>query len=370
MVMTVVIILVNYPWYAVCADLFASSMVRLAALLGWELPGAAHPLLGLACVLLGSLLALQGPGAMTRVTRILVPLLLAVGGLVVVVGFRAVPFQAIWDYRPAERAGDALSYILSIEANFAFVITLVGGMAGVPRLVRSERAGFWAGVLGQGAAGSFFVVVGAVMAIAMRHVTGEMAEDPTLMLAVLAAPAMALCSLLLVAFANIGTQAVGGYLYGVMLKSAFRTASYRGIVLLLAAYAGALVLWGGVVEYFGSFLTLSACIYAPLAALLFTDFFLVRRQRLALRSAYGLPGYTAYRYSGGFNWVGLLCVAAGVALSLAVYDPVGGVVRCPALFVFTPTGLSFLETGALYWLLSCVPPIRRYLLRDRGEITV
>lgn len=370
MVMTVVIILVNYPWYAVCADLFASSMVRLAALMGWELPGAVHPLLGLFCVLLGTGMALRGPGAMTKVTRILVPLLLAVGVLVVVVGFRAVPFRAIWDYRPAEGGGNSFSYLLSIEANFAFVITLVGGMAGVPRLVRNERAGFWAGVLGQGAAGSFFVVVGAVMAIAMGHVTGEMVEDPTLMLAVLAAPAMALCSLLLVAFANIGTQAVGAYLYGVMLKSAFRTASYRGIVLLLAVYAGGLVLWGGVVEYFGSFLTLSACIYAPLAALLFTDFFLVRRQRLALRSAYGLPGYTAYQYSGGFNWVGLGCVVAGVALSLAVYDPVGGVVRCKTLFVLTPTGLSFLGTGALYGLLSCVPPIRRYLLQDRGELTV
>lgn len=370
MVMTVVIIVVNYPWYAVCADLFASSMVRLAALLGLELPGGVHTLLGLACVLLGTLLALRGPKAMTGVTRVLVPLLLAVGALVVIVGFRAVPFQMIWDYRPAERGEGALSYLVSIEANFAFVITLVGGMAGVPRLVRSERAGFWAGVLGQGAAGSFFVVIGAVMAIAMQIVTGEMVEDPTMMLAVLAAPAMALCSLLLVAFANIGTQAVGAYLYGVMLKSAFRTASYRIILLILAAYACSLVLWGGVVEYFGSFLTLSACIYAPLAALLFADFFLVRRQRLALRSAFGLPGYEAYRYTRGFNWVGLLCVAAGVALSLAVYDPVAGVVRCRALFTLTPTGLSFLGTGALYWLLSRIPPIRRYLLQDRGEVTV
>lgn len=259
---------------------------------------------------------------------------------------------------------------MSIEANFAFVITLVGGMAGVPRLTRSERSGFWAGVLGQGAAGSFFVVVGAVMAIATGHVTGQMVEDPTLMLAVLAAPAMALCSLLLVAFANIGTQAVGAYLYGVMLKSAFRTAGYRVILLILTVYACGLVLWGGVVDYFGSFLTLSASIYAPLAALLFTDFFLVRRQKLALRSAYGLPGYTAYRYTDGFNWVGLACVAAGVVLSLAVYDPVSGTVRCALLFVLTPTGLSFLGTGLLYALLSYVPPIRRYLLRDRGEITV
>ena len=197
-----------------------------------------------------------------------------------------------------------------------------------------------------------------------------MVEDPTLMLATLAAPAMALCSLLLVAFANIGTQAVGAYLYGVMLKSAFRTARYQMLLLLLAAYACILVLWGGVVEYFGSFLTLGACIYAPLAALLFTDFFLVRRQRLALRSAFGLPGHTAYQYSGGFNWVGMGCVAAGVALSLAVYDPVAGTVRCPLLFTLTPTGLSFLGTGVLYWLLSCIPPIRRYLLRDRSEVSI
>ena len=371
MVMTVVIILVNYPWYAVCADLFASSMLHLARLLGLTPPHWLHPLLGLGCVLLGTLLALRGPGAMTRVTRVLVPLLLAVGVLVIAVGFRAVPIQVIWDYRPAGPHQDfGLNYLISIEANFAFVITLVGGMAGVPRLVRSERAGFWAGVLGQGAAGSLFVVVGAVMAIAMRHVTGEMTEDPTRMLATPAAPTMALCSLLLVAFANIGTQAVGAYLYGVMLKSAFRTARYQVLLLLLAAYACILVLWGGVVEHFGSFLTLGSCIYAPLAALLFTDFFLVRRQRLALRSAFGLPGCSAYQYSGGFNWVGLACVAAGVALSLAVYDPVSGTVRCSLLFTLTPTGLSFLGTGALYWLLSRLPPIRSYLLRDRNEVSI
>ena len=109
---------------------------------------------------------------------------------------------------------------------------------------------------------------------------------------------------------------------------------------------------------------------APLAALLFTDFFLVRRQRVDLRSAFGLPGYQAYHYTGGFNWVGLACVAAGVALSLAVYDPVSGTVRCPALFTLTPTGLSFLGTGVFYVVLSRIPPIRRYLLRDRKEVTV
>ncbi len=365
-VMTVVIILINFPWYAVCADLFASSMGNLAALFGVTLPDFALLALRLLCVAIGTAIAYKGIGAITHTTRILVPLLLALGGLVVIVGFTKVPFDVIWNYKP----DSIVPYIISIEANFAFVITLVGGMGEVPRLAKKENAGFWAGVIGQGVSGSFFVVVGAVMAIAMQYVTGEMIDDPTLMLAALSVPALALSSLLLVAFANIGTQAVGSYIYGVMLKSSFKRADYRTLIIILALYAGLLCVWGKIVEYFGSFLTISACIYAPLAALLFTDFFFVRKQKLALRSAFGLNGYNAYNYTHGINWIGLLCVAAGVAMSLLVYNPVTGEIHCMPLFRLTPTGFSFLGTGLLYLLLSLVPPVRKYILADRDEITV
>lgn len=368
-IMAVVIIAINFPWYAVCADLFASSMRHLLELFGVMLPSACHLPLALLCVLAGTLLAYRGVATITWATRLLVPLLLAVGIMVVVVGFRAVPAEAIWDYYPADTGySDTLTpYIVSIEANFAFVITLVGGMAAIPRMARTERGGYWAGVLGQGLSGSLFVVVGAVMAIAMRYITGEMVEDPTRMLATLSTPVMACGSLLLVAFANIGTQAVGSYTYGVMLKSSFPRLDYRLLILLLAGYVGLLCVWGKITTYFGSFLTISACVYAPLAALLFTDFFLVRRQKVSLRSSFALSGNRAYH---GINAIGFFCVAAGVAMSLCVYNPVSGVVHNRLLFRLTPTGLSFLGTGALYYLLSRVPPIRRYLLRDRSEITI
>ncbi|MDR2486893.1 MAG: cytosine permease [Clostridiales Family XIII bacterium] len=253
---------------------------------------------------------------------------------------------------------------MSIEANFAFVITLVGGMAGVPRLARTERAGYWAGVLGQGVSGSLFVVAGAVMSIAMQHATGEATDDPTRMLATLAIPALGLCSLLLVAFANIGTQAVGLYLYGITLKTSFRKADYRALVLILASYVAALCFWGRIVEHFGAFLTVTACVYAPLAALLFADFFIVRRQRVSLRDAFGLPGRSAYHYTNGFNLVGIFCILFGVSVSLAIYDPVHAVVRMQALFPLTPTGASFVATALLYCVLSHVPVIRRYLFQD------
>lgn len=365
-VMTVIIILINFPWYAVCCELFASSMNNLFALFGITLPEGSHLLLGLFCVVAGSFIAYRGVTMITWTTRILVPLLLLVGVLVVVVGFTSVPAEVIWNYKPQNTGyeNSIIPYILSIEANFAFVITLVGGMAEIPRLCKSEKGGYYAGVLGQGLAGSFFVVVGAVMAIAMQYVTGQMVDDPTLMMATLSVPALGLTSLLLVAFANIGTQAVGSYLYGVMLKSSFKKADYRLLVVILGIYVGGLCAWGKIVEYFGTFLTISACIYAPLAALLFTDFFFVRKQRIDLKSAYEVEGHNAYQYTKGYNIVGFLCLVVGSLFSLAVYNPVTGEIHNSFLFMLTPTGGSFIITCVLYYLLCKLPWVRRYVRKD------
>jgi NCS1 family nucleobase:cation symporter-1 len=385
LIISVVIIIINYPWYAVSAEMFASSMSNLAGLFGVDLPGGAHLALALFCVILGTAIAYKGIHAMTLTTRILVPLLFAVGVMVVIVGFTAVPFDVIWNYHPAASGagtagtgtgaasgsgGNIIPYIVSVEANFAFAMTLVGGMAEMPRLTRTERSAFWSGVFAQGLSGSFFVTIGAIMSIAMQYVTHEMIDDPTLMLATLTTPAMAFSSLLLVAFANIGTQTVGSYIYGVVLKSSFTKADYRIIIVILAAYVSLLCVWGKITEYFGSFLTISACIYAPLAALLFVDFFLVRKQKISLRSAFRLPGYHAYDYPLGINLLGFICIAAGVVMSLAIYNPVSGEVHNMFLFHLTPTGASFLGTGILYYALCRLPAVRRRMLRDRSEITV
>lgn len=364
-VVTVIIILINYPWYAICADLFASSLTNLASVFGITLPSYAHIILALVCVLLGTFIAYRGVGAITWTTRLLVPLLLLVGVFVIIIGFSAVSFDVIWNYVPDNPVPNA--YGLSIEANFAFVITLIGGMAGIPRLTKTERSGYWAGVLGQGVSGSLFVVVGAVMAIAMQYTTGQITEDPTVMLATLTTPVLALFSLLLVAFANVGTQATGSYLYGLMLKSSFKKMKYHTLILILAAYVSALTIWGGVNKYFGSFLTMCACIYAPLAALLFSDFFFVRKQQISLRSAYEIPGYNAYNYTNGFNIVGLVCLVAGALFSLSIYNPVTGKIYNEFLFRFTPTGASFIGTCLLYYVMSKIPLTRKYMLRDGAE---
>ena len=206
------------------------------------------------------------------------------------------------------------------------------------------------------------------MAIAMQYVTGKMVDDPTLMMATLSAPILGLSSLLLVAFANVGTQAVGSYIYGVMLKSTFKKASYRVLVLILGAYVAILCVWGKIIEYFGSFLTIGALVYAPLAALLCVDFFLVRKQKIALKSAFEVEGHDHYRYTKGFNIVGAICFILGFLFSLLIYDPIKGIIHVKPLFMLTPTGASFLFTGVLYFILSRFPDIRRYIRRDAYSV--
>ncbi|SKA00258.1 Purine-cytosine permease [Pilibacter termitis] len=372
--LSVLLILINFPWYAVCAELFSSSMQNLLKLCGMNVLNGrvSHVFLAILCVLLGVSLAWRGIGVITRTTKILVPILLLLGIFVIFITFTRVPFHVIWDYLPHHQANEKPNiayYIMSIEANFAFVITLFGGMSGIPRLAKTERAGYFAGVFGQGISGSLFVVVGAVMSIAMQHLTGKVTDDPTLMLATLGFPAMAIFSLFLVAFANIGTQALGLYLYGVVLKSSFGKKKYKNLIILLAIYVTLLVIWGGVTEYFGAFLTISACIYAPLAALLFADFFFVRKGKIDLRSAFFLKGHSHYQYTKGFNLLGIFCVFAGMLMSLAIYNPVTEEIHNLFLFHLTPTGFSFIGTLFLYCLLSKLPVVRRYLLKDRKDVT-
>jgi len=373
-VVTILVVLLNFPWHAVCAELFASSMENLIGLTGVTLPAFCHPLLGIVCVFAGGFIAFKGIDAITKTTKILTPLLIAVGVVVIVVGFTSAPVSAIWNYvPPAVKNGEMsaqMGYILAADGMMAFGLTWFGGMAGVPRLTHTERSGYWGGVLGQGVTGSFFVIIGAIMAIAMEYVTGVMETDPTIMLATLAFPALALCSLLLVGFANIGTQATGSYLYSIMLKASFHKANYRVLVILLCVYVSILAIWGKIIEYIGVFLTVGACTFAPLAALLFTDFFFVRKQKFSLRAGFEVEGNHTYDYFHGFNPLGIFCIILGVAIALAIYNPVTGVVHSEFFFRFTPTLCSFVGTCVAYYVLNLIPAVRRYNLKDRAEITI
>lgn len=366
-----VISIANFGWYAVDAQLFASSMINLFGNFGIALTAPFwKPALGVLCVILGTLIALGGPEVIKWSSRILVTALLGVGVIIVVLCFTSVPLSQISAVQPTLVGDKLTTFMLSAEGNVAFAFSWSTQAVVMPRLCRTERSGYWATSLSYGVVAPFFVAAGGIMALAMFVRCGYYESDPTTMLATLCGPGFALLSLLLVAFANIGTQGVGSYVNCMIVKSGLPKVSYRLLVLIAMVYVSLLTVWGWVMENFGTFISLAAYIQGPIIGMVVVDYLLVRRRKLSLKSVYFMKGHDAYRYTGGFNLVGLGCLVISFALGmLFVYNPMTGTIQSPIFLVTTGSGFTALCGGALYGLAS-LTPLRRYMLRDRDDLEI
>lgn len=217
---------------------------------------------------------------------------------------------------------------------------------------------------------ALIVFIGGIMAIVMYVSMGVYVSDPTVMLATLG-PSVALLSLMLVAFANIGTQAVGSYVNDLVLKAAWPKVSYRTLVWLSCIYVSVLTLSGEVTANFGQFISIAAYIQGPIIGIMFVDYIILRRRRFSLKALYFQKGHDAYRFPGGVNWVGVACILVTLAVALIfVYNPITGAIKSPLFCVFTGSGFTALLGGVLYYALTKIPSIRAVALRDRDDLEI
>ena len=328
------------------------------------------PILGVLCVILGTLIALGGPEVIKWTNRFLVSALLIVGAIVVTICFTAVPLKEMLAVQPdtslySTRLG---AFMLSAEGNVAFAFSWSTQALVLPRLAKSEKSGYWATSLAYGVVAPFFVAAGGVMAIAMFVKAGYYESDPTVMLATLAGPAFTLLSLLMVAFANIGTQGTGSYVNCMIVKSGLPKVSYKLLVILALIYVSALTIWGWVMDNFGSFISCAAYIQGPIIGMTVVDYLIVKQRKISLKSLYHIDGKNAYDFTNGFNLVGLGCILISfVTCVLFIYNPLTAEIKSPIFLAITGSGYTAICGGLLYWLAS-LTPLKSYMLRDRDEI--
>ena len=373
-ILSTIISLANFGWYAVAASLFASSMINLADNFGLALNTTIwSPVLGTLCVLLGTLIALGGPEVIKWTNRFLVVALLAVGAVVIGLCFTAVPLSDLLAVTPKLPEGltPLQSFMISAEGNVAFAFSWSTQALVLPRLAKSERSGYWATSLAYGVVAPLFVAAGGVMALAMFVKTGVYESDPTTILSTLCGKGFALFSLLMVAFANIGTQGTGSYVNCMIVKSGLPNLSYKKLVLMAMIYVSALTIWGGVEENFGTFISIAAFLQAPIIGMIVVDYLFVRNKKISLKSAYFLEGHNAYDYKGGFNIIGIACVIIACVTTICfVYNPLTGEIQSDLFLLTTGSGFDAIFGGFLYWLASLVPSLRKYMLRDRNDLEI
>ena len=361
----------NFGWYAVAADLFRDSLVQLFGGFGIVIPEVIVPFLGVICVLLGVFIALGGPEVIKWSSRIMVISLLVVGVIVVFICFGATTTD-LMAIQPdlSAYASPVEAFALSNEGMVAFAFSWSTQAYVLPRLCRSERSAYWSTSAAYGIVAPFFVLIGGIMSLVMFATVGEYISDPTVMLATLGGPYLALLALILVAFANVGTMGNGLYVNDMVIKSAFPKWSYKALVIIMAVLISGLTIWGGVSEHFGAFISIAAYIQGPINGIILVDCFILRKRRLSLKSAYFLDGHDAYKYKGGVNIIGAIAVVAGLVAGLMVYNPMTGVVNSPLFYVTTGSGLTLFVGGLVYWVLTLTPWGKAYSLRDRDDLEI
>ena len=368
-----VISFANFGWYAVDANLFASSMLNLFNIFGLTLdPIFWKPALGVICVILGTLIALGGPNVIKWTNRFLVTFLLAVGVIVVVLCFTAVPLTQILAVKPDTSIFNSklAAFMMSAEGNVAFAFSWSTQALVLPRLARSEKSGYWATTISYGLIAPFFVAAGGIMALAMFARFGQYESDPTTMLATLCGPGFALLSLLLVAFANIGTQGTGSYVNCMIIKGGLPQVKYRTLVIIAMFYVSALTIWGWVMDNFGSFISCAAYIQGPIIGMVVVDYLIVKQRKISLKSLYDIGKHDAYKFTGGFNIVGLGVLIISFLLGiLFVYNPVSATIKSDIFLITTGSGFTAICGALLYWLASRTP-LKKYMLRDRKDIDI
>ena len=371
-ILSIVISLANFGWYAVAANLFSSSMINLMKNFGVTLnEDLWNPVLGVMCVVLGTLIAIGGPEVIKWTNRFLVVALLVVGVIVFFISITSVPFSEILAVKPVNQ--DEISalerFMMSAEGNVAFAFSWSTQALVMPRLAKTERSGYWGTTLSYGVVAPFFVATGGVMTLAMFVKTGAYESDPTTMLSVLATPALGLLSLLLVAFANIGTQGTGSYVNCMIVKSGLPKVSYKFLVIIAMIYVSVLTVWGGVEKYFGAFISLAAYVQGPIIGMILVDYFIIRKRKLSLKSAYNLKGHDAYKYSNGYNIIGLLCILIScVVTMLFVYNPYNGSIKSNIFLFTTGSGFTAILGAVLYYIASTL--FKKYMVRDREDLEI
>ena len=331
-----------------------------------------NPILGVACVVLGTLIAIGGPEVIKWTNRFLVGALLVVGVIVFFISITSVPFSDILAVKPVNQEGISAieRFMMSAEGNVAFAFSWSTQALVMPRLAKTERSGYWGTTLSYGVVAPFFVATGGVMTLAMFVKTGAYESDPTTMLSVLATPTLGLLSLLLVAFANMGTQGTGSYVNCMIVKSGLPKVSYKLLVIIAMIYVSVLTVWGGVEKYFGAFISLAAYVQGPIIGMILVDYFIIRKRKLSLKSAYNLKGHNAYKYTNGYNIVGLLCIIISCLITmLFVYNPYNGSIKSN-VFLFT-TGSGFTAIlGAILYYLASVTLFKKYMVSDRNDLEI
>lgn len=271
--------------------------------------------------------------------------------------------------KPSELKWSELAYVFpaGVTAMVGFWATLSLNIPDFTRFARSQREQALGQAIGLPATMILFAFIGVAVTSATNSIfhlpEGEYIWDPVKLLGRIGGPLVMLLSMFGLSIATLSTNLAANVVSPANDFSNLAPAkiSYKmgGVI---TAVIGALILPWKLIEssggYIFTWLIGYSALLGPIGGIMIADYFIVRRTELKVDDLYKRGG--AYEYAGGFNWLAVIALVAGIIPNVPGFFAEA----IPSLAPFVPNFLEtiykyawfvgFLISGGLHTLLALV----------------
>jgi NCS1 family nucleobase:cation symporter-1 len=249
-------------------------------------------------------------------------------------------------------------FIPALTGMVGFWATVALNIPDFTRYAKSQRAQMVGQALGLPAAMTLYSFIGVAVTSASAVIFGEAIWDPVVLLGRFNQPLVALIALVALLLATLNTNIAANVVspsndFSNLRPSliSFRTGG------LITGVVGILMMPWRLLRDFSSYIFgwLVGCsaLLGPIAGIMISDYYLVRRRQLVVEDLYLRGG--AYEYLHGFNTKAILALVAGVAIAL-----IGLAIPAVRWLFDYAWFVGFVVSGGLYFLLmqKRVPALR------------
>lgn len=351
MVLTVVLF-TEMGWSALLSVMFGRATAQVSnQVLGTSLDpsGLVVTALSLVAIVVAYVVLAKGPLTIRFLNRIVAPglAILTVGMIVVLLTQTSV--GELMDAGPLDPFGDPrLNFAVAVEFNLGVGFSWWPVMGSLARLTTSPRAALWPAFIGLFGA----TIVAQVVGMAAALTLGD--SDPTVWMVPLGGAWLGVAALLFIAFANLTSLA--SIVYSTCLAIRQAGGSVLARVRWERLCAGFFVL-PAVLTFFPDlmydrflvFVSWSGAFLASICGVVIADYFVLRRQRLAVPQLYAHRSASSYHFTGGFNVAALMATALGTVTYVLLYNP--QTLRTGAAFDYLTASVPAAVVGAVAHLV-------------------
>jgi len=319
------VVFLTLGWLAVLGLMFGRSIDGVAGLLTGneaEPQGMLVYVAALGAILLTAFVVARGPTSIKVFNSIVAPTLVIIMSTMLYLIFSNNTFEELMALTALDAPFEdkRVNFMIAVEVNMAAGFSWWPYIGNLARLSKNQRTAFWPNIIGVFGAAVLGETVGLLAAAAFGD------SDPTVWMTHIGGVVFGVIALVFVAFANVTSMINILYTSIVGLRQVvgerLREMKWELLVVIFCMAPAVIVFVApGIYDGFFVFLVWTSALNSSLAGIGIADYFVLRRQRVSLRSVFAAEKQTPFQFWNGFNPIALLALVAGCVIYVFIFNP-------------------------------------------------